>query len=219
MGRGKRKSAQARPKRYQASVPKRYLVFSIIHCRSNGGGSGRTTSPTKSQPPNPIVRQGVLLLLRRPSGGGAAIVGPPPDYEPMCKSLIRRMIHGAELKARMWRRSYRSPVWQSTLFTVCSAAMAEVIRRRKLVGPRGTIPTTATMNSPHGLRIEMAMGKNPLSISCPNPYPRRKNTPAKKLIPVTGIKFCPNPYPCGFRVPNGFSIPTNINIKNNSSCK
>jgi hypothetical protein len=59
----------------------------------------------------------------------------------------------------------------------------------------------------------MAMGKNPLGITCPNPYPRRKNMPAKKLIPVTGIKFCPNPYPCGFRVPNGFPIPTNINIK------
>jgi hypothetical protein len=66
---------------------------------------------------------------------------------------------------------------------------------------------------------EMAMGKNPLGITCPNPYPRRKNTPAKKPIPMTGIKFCPNPYPCGFRVPNEFPIPTNINIKNNSSCK
>jgi hypothetical protein len=43
--------------------------------------------------------------------------------------------------------------------------------------------------------------------------------PAKKPIPMTGIKFCPNPYPCGFRVPNGFPIPTNINIKNNSSYK
>jgi hypothetical protein len=69
---------QAMPKRYQASVPKRYLVFSIVHYRSNDGGSGRTTSLTKSQPPNPIVRQGVLLLPRRPSGGAAAIVGPPP---------------------------------------------------------------------------------------------------------------------------------------------
>jgi hypothetical protein len=67
--------------------------------------------------------------------------------------------------------------------------------------------------------IEMAMGKNPLGITWPNPYPRRKNTPAKKPIPMTGIKFCTNPYPCGFQVPNGFPIPTNINIKNNSSCK
>jgi hypothetical protein len=69
------------------------------------------------------------------------------------------------------------------------------------------------------LELEMAMGKNLLGITCPNPYPRRKNTLAKKPIPMTGIKFCPNPYPCGFRVPNGFPIPTNINIKNNSSCK
>jgi hypothetical protein len=67
--------------------------------------------------------------------------------------------------------------------------------------------------------IEMTMGKNPLGITYPNPYPRRNNTSAKKLIPITGIKFCPNPYPCRFRVPNGFLIPTNINIKNNSSCK
>jgi hypothetical protein len=70
-----------------------------------------------------------------------------------------------------------------------------------------------------GARLEMAMGKNPLGITCPNPYPRIKFTPAKKLIPMTGIKFCPNPYPCGFRVPNGFPIPTNINIKINLSCK
>jgi hypothetical protein len=70
-----------------------------------------------------------------------------------------------------------------------------------------------------GAGLEMAMGKNPLGITCPNSYPRRKNTPAKKLIPMTGIKFCPKPYPCGFRVPNGFPIPTNINIKNNLSCK
>jgi hypothetical protein len=62
-------------------------------------------------------------------------------------------------------------------------------------------------------------GKNPLSITSPNSYPRRKNMSAKKLIPITGIKFCPNSYPCGFRVPNGFPIPTNINIKNNSSYK
>jgi hypothetical protein len=61
--------------------------------------------------------------------------------------------------------------------------------------------------------VEMATGKNPLGITCPNSYPRRKNTPAKKPIPVTGIKFCPNPYPCRFRVPNEFPIPTNINIK------
>jgi hypothetical protein len=61
--------------------------------------------------------------------------------------------------------------------------------------------------------LEMAMGKNPLGITCPNPYPRRKNTPAKKPIPMTGIKFYPNPYPCGFRVPNRFPIPTNINTK------
>jgi hypothetical protein len=67
--------------------------------------------------------------------------------------------------------------------------------------------------------VEMAMGKDPLGITCPNPYLRRKNTPVKKLIPMTGMKFCPNPYPCGFRVPNGFPIPTNIDIKNNSSCK
>jgi hypothetical protein len=32
-------------------------------------------------------------------------------------------------------------------------------------------------------RVEMSMGKNPLGITCPNPYPRRKNTPAKKPIP------------------------------------
>jgi hypothetical protein len=70
-----------------------------------------------------------------------------------------------------------------------------------------------------GMELEMAMGKNPLGITYSNSYPRRKNTPAKKLIPMTGIKFCPNPYPCGFRVPNRFLIPTNINIKNNSSCK
>jgi hypothetical protein len=68
-------------------------------------------------------------------------------------------------------------------------------------------------------RVEMATGKNPLGITCPYPYPRRKNTSAKKPIPMTDIKFCPNPYPCGFRVPNGFPVPTNINIKNNSSYK
>jgi hypothetical protein len=55
--------------------------------------------------------------------------------------------------------------------------------------------------------IEMAMGKNPLGITCPNPYPRRKNMPAKKPIPMMGIKFCPNPYPCGFWVPTGFPYP------------
>jgi hypothetical protein len=69
------------------------------------------------------------------------------------------------------------------------------------------------LDEPYPYALEMAMGKNPLGITCPNPYPRRKNTPAKKLIPMTGMKFCPNPYPCGFRVPNGFPIPTNINIK------
>jgi hypothetical protein len=40
----------------------------------------------------------------------------------------------------------------------------------------------------HVLEVEMAMGKNPLGITCPNPYPRRKNTPAKKLIPMTGTQ-------------------------------
>jgi hypothetical protein len=61
--------------------------------------------------------------------------------------------------------------------------------------------------------VEMTTDKNPLGITYPNPYPRRKNMFAKKLIPITGIKFCPNPYPYGFRVPNEILIPTNINIK------
>ena len=87
----------------------------------------------------------------------------------------------------------------------------------------GSLPLTVLIGSRDYVRVvlllEMAMGKNPLGITCPNPYPRRKNMPAKKPIPMTGIKFCPNPYLCGFRVPNGFPIPTNINIKHNSSCK
>jgi hypothetical protein len=69
------------------------------------------------------------------------------------------------------------------------------------------------------LGLEMATGKNSMGITCPNIYPRRKDMPAKKLIPMTGIKFYPNPYPRGFRVPDGFPILTNINIKNNLSCK
>jgi hypothetical protein len=33
------------------------------------------------------------------------------------------------------------------------------------------------------LRVEMATSKNPLDITCPNPYPRRKNMPAKNPYP------------------------------------
>jgi hypothetical protein len=56
-------------------------------------------------------------------------------------------------------------------------------------------------------------------LTYPNTYPQRKNMPAKKLIFMAGIKFCPNPYPCGFWISNGFFISTNINIKNNLSRK
>jgi hypothetical protein len=45
--------------------------------------------------------------------------------------------------------------------------------------------------------LEMATGTNPLGFAIPNPYPRKIFTPIKKLIPVTGLKFCPNPYPSG----------------------
>jgi hypothetical protein len=55
--------------------------------------------------------------------------------------------------------------------------------------------------------LEMAMGKNPLGITCPNPYPRRKNTPAKKPIPMTGIKFCQTHTHAGFGYPMGFPYP------------
>jgi hypothetical protein len=58
----------------------------------------------------------------------------------------------------------------------------------------------------------MTMGKNP-PVLIAQIHTHEKNTPAKKLIPMTDIKFCPNPYTCGFWVPNEFLIPTNINIK------
>jgi hypothetical protein len=63
-----------------------------------------------------------------------------------------------------------------------------------------------------GWLLQMTMVKT-LGITCQNPYPWRKNTTAKKSISMTGINFCPNSYPRGFRVPNRFLIPTNINIK------
>jgi hypothetical protein len=86
----------------------------------------------------------------------------------------------------------------------------------RAAGPRRNASTKLASQQRTIMHLKMAMVK---TRCCPNPYPRRKNTLVKKPIPITGIKFCPNPYPCGFRIPNEFSIPTNINIKNNSSYK
>ena len=46
----------------------------------------------------------------------------------------------AGLKARMWRGTYRLSVYQSTMFTVCSGAKAEVVRRREIEGATGLNP-------------------------------------------------------------------------------
>jgi hypothetical protein len=55
--------------------------------------------------------------------------------------------------------------------------------------------STAAALLPIPVLLEMEMGKNPLGITCPNPYSRKKNTPAKKLIPMghDGYKILPKP--------------------------
>jgi hypothetical protein len=53
-------------------------------------------------------------------------------------------------------------------------------------------------------RLEVATGTNPPGFAIPNPYPWKIFTPIKKPVPMTGLKFCPNTYPSGLRVPTGY---------------
>jgi hypothetical protein len=45
--------------------------------------------------------------------------------------------------------------------------------------------------------LEMATVTNPLGFTVPNPYPWKISMPIKKPVPMTGLRFCPNPYPSG----------------------
>jgi hypothetical protein len=65
-------------------------------------------------------------------------------------------------------------------------------------------PTSSLAHSGVHYCLEMATGTNPPGFAIPNPYPWKIFTPIKKPVPMTGLKFCPNPYPSGLRVPTGY---------------
>jgi hypothetical protein len=67
----------------------------------------------------------------------------------------------------MWRGSYWSPVWQLTLFVVCSGAVAEVVRRRGIGGATGHNPIQGSHEQhpsnhtkPHGPRTSSDSAHN-----------------------------------------------------------
>jgi hypothetical protein len=78
-------------------------------------------------------------------------------------------------------------------------------QKRLVLEPHLYILTPTSLLHKRAWLVEMATGTNPPGFAIPNPYPWKIFTPVKKPVPMTGLKFCPNPYPSGLRVPTGYS--------------
>jgi hypothetical protein len=150
-------------------------LLSLISCREHEKHSGdrcwREEARGRRRPPHVHAgARGRELLGQASAGGGAAY----PDM----RRVARPGLDGRR------RSQPQSPA---------RTARPDPAR----VAAHGAGVAAQPVSGQPDVGLGMATGTNLSGFTIPNPNPCKISKPIKKPITVTGLKFCPNPYPSG----------------------